>query len=142
MPCICYHSDCFWDFRDIDSDSVVELVIAIPQDDWEYHYGEQSWILSAFYYSGRRFIPKPEYSPFLVPKSLGFGLPEIHGYSFVPDYGQISFMWMPSWLELHSQDQGLTKARSKSIVWKLLEERRVNQSHQERLVITDNNEVK
>lgn len=128
MQCMCYSSDCFWDFRNIDSDSAVELVLSIPQDDWEYHYGEQSWIISVFSYTGKRFIPEPDYSPFLIPKSFGLGLPEMHGYSFVPAYGQISFMWLPSWLELRSQDGGLTKARSQSIVWKLLKERHINQS--------------
>ena len=128
IPCQRYNTDCFWDFRDIDSDGLVELVVSLPQDDWEYHYGEQSWLISAFSYSGRRFIPEPDYSPFIVPKSFGVGLPEMHGYSFVPAFGQINYMWLPSWMELRSQERGLTKARNQSVVWKLLKENRKNQS--------------
>lgn len=130
LPCTRYDTDCYWNISDLDSDSAPELLVAFPQDNGEYHYGPQSWIIAGFSYAGRRFVPEPHMAPFVVPKSEGYGLPEMHGYSFIPDFGMIFYMWMPSWMELESQAKGLTKARGESVSVRLMAEtgRRQNEN--------------
>jgi len=121
LPIGCFHTDVFFAFEDIDKDGFVELVMAFPHDDWDYHYGPQTWTVISCEYRAGRFVPDPGIPPFRISKDKGWGLPEVHGYSFVPEYGQLFFLWSPSWLEISTRKAAFTKGRSRSIVLREIE---------------------
>ena len=114
VPINSHLTDVFWEFRQLDGDAPLELVMAYPEGDWDCHYCPQTWIVGTFQFLGGKFSPDADFPPFELPKEEGFGLPEIHGYTFVPPTGQIFFMWHPTWLDLDDAEEAIIKARRRS----------------------------
>ena len=110
-----FSTDTYWEIQDIDGDERLELVIAYPQSDSDCHYCPQSWIIAAYNYFAGQFTLDPKYSPILLPKEKGYGIPEIHGLTSVPDFGIMSFVFGPSWIELDSSAMAQYKDRQKSM---------------------------
>lgn len=106
-------TDDYFIFDDIDSDGIKEFIIAYPMGDWECHYCDQSWYLSIFEFLGSGFVGDLNYEPSLINKDQGIGLLEMHGYSFIPLFGQFHYLIKPTWLNSGSQ----TKARSTSVIF-------------------------
>ena len=118
-----FHTDVFFGFEDFDHDGMIELVTAVPQGDWDYHFGPQGWLIGIFEFRAGRLVPDPDGGPIIVPKAKGLGLPEIHGYSSVPTYGQLFFLWCPSWLDIGSPLAAYQKGRARSRAFTCLQER-------------------
>ena len=115
IPCNEIHTDVFYALEDIDEDKMIELVMAYPKGDWEYHYGPQTWHACVFQYKGGKLIFDPDYEIVTIfPKEKGLGLSEVHGYVIKPAFGQLFWMWCPSWLNLTETKYQMLKGRRKS----------------------------
>lgn len=121
LPVGCFHTDVFYTFEDFDKDGLVELIMAFPHNDWDYHYGPQTWTVITCEYRAGRFVPDPGMAPFKILKNKGWGLPQVHGYSTVPAYGQLFFLWSPSWLNVSTREAAFARGRSRSIVLQEIE---------------------